>query len=55
MDILEKSGILDHYWVHVEKLSLKQQTRLLQAADVLRPPVKNPTTPAPKAKLVAKH
>ena len=28
----EKSGKLDHYWVHIEKLSLRQQTRLIAAS-----------------------
>jgi hypothetical protein len=34
-EIAERSGKLDHYWTHVEKISLRQRTSLLKAAKEL--------------------
>lgn len=35
LKIAEQSGKLDHYWLHVEKLSLRQATKILKAAESL--------------------
>jgi hypothetical protein len=34
--VIERSGLLDHYWVHVEKLSTRQQTSLLRGARLVQ-------------------
>jgi hypothetical protein len=40
--VIETSGLLDHYWLHVEKLSTRQQTSLLRGARLLGTPVAPP-------------
>jgi hypothetical protein len=35
---IESSGKMDHFWVHIEKLSERQKTRLLKAAKLLSTP-----------------
>jgi hypothetical protein len=55
LGVIEKSGILDHYWLHVEKLSTRQKASLLRGAKLLSAPVKLiKPKPAAKAKAAQK-
>ena len=35
LEIAETSNLLDHYWSHIDKLSLRQATKVLAAAKLL--------------------
>ena len=50
LSVIEQSGLLDHYWLHVERLSVRQQTSLLRGAKLLAGPLKAKRKLLPKAR-----